>query len=260
MVPLADTHVHLLAGKDDGPATAEEAIAMCRMLAAEGVRGAAALAHQNEGYPENTPDALRQAVKDLAATLKAEKIPLSVYPTAEAMASIDLVEKWKAGQWLSMGDRKKFLLVEMPHGLFLDLRPAAKAFKALGVRIVVAHAERYPELLHDTGLCEEWVKLGCLIQVTARGLARPNSGADESALKNWVKRGLVHVLGSDGHNLDRRPPRLQEGYKTLARWAGTAAADRIGSIWGNALLQGLPIVTPPPPKPKKSWFANLFGR
>jgi protein-tyrosine phosphatase len=144
--------------------------------------------------------------------------------------------------------------------MFLDLRPAAKAFKPLGVRIVVAHAERYPELLHDTGLCEEWVKLGCLIQVTARGLARPGSGADESALKDWVKRGLVHVLGSDGHNLDRRPPRIKEGYATLARWAGTAAADRIGGIWGIALLQGLPIVTPPPAKPKKSWFASLFGR
>ena len=260
MVPLADTHVHLLAGKDDGPSTVEEAVAMCRMLVAEGVRAATALSHQNEGYPDNTPEALKLAAKELAEILKAEKIPLTLYPSAEAMAGPDLVEKWKAGQWLSIGDRKKFLLVEMPHGMFLDLRPAALAFKPLGVRIIVAHAERYPELLHDRGLCEEWIKHGCLIQVTGRGLAKPPSGADESALKDWVKRGLVHLIGSDGHNLDRRPPRLKDGYATLVRWAGESAADRIGGIWGNAVLQGLPVMTPIPQKPKRSWFASLFGR
>ena len=33
---LADTHVHLLAGLDDGPDTPAEAVAMCRFLVAEG--------------------------------------------------------------------------------------------------------------------------------------------------------------------------------------------------------------------------------
>jgi protein-tyrosine phosphatase len=260
MLPLADTHVHLLSGTDDGPATDEEAVAMCRMLVAEGVRSAAALSHQNHNYPANTPEALRAKAATLAATLKAEKIPLAIYPSAETMASTDLVDKWKAGDWLSLGDKKKFLLVEMPHAMFLDLRPAAKAFKPLGIRIVVAHAERYPELLHDRGLCEEWIKLGCLIQVTGRGLTKPPSGADESALKDWVKRGLVHLLGSDGHNLNSRQPRLKEGYAKLVKWAGTATADRIGGIWGNAVLQGLPVNTPIPIKPKVSWFASFFGR
>ena len=56
MTPLADTHVHLLAGRDDGPRTMDEAVAMCRMLVAEGVRHATALAHQNDDYPENDAD------------------------------------------------------------------------------------------------------------------------------------------------------------------------------------------------------------
>jgi protein-tyrosine phosphatase len=228
MVPLADTHVHLFAGRDDGPATVEEAVAMCRMLAAEGVRAAASLSHQNDGYPDNTPDNLRLCHKELAATLKAEKIPLTPYATGEVMAGPELVEKWKAG-------------------------------KSLGVRIIIAHAERYPELLHDPALCDQWIRLGCLIQVTARGLARPTSGSDEAALKYWVKQGMVHLLCSDGHNLDRRPPRIKEGYDVLKRWAGMGAADRIGGIWGNAVLQGLPVVAPPPLKPKRSWFSRLFG-
>ena len=70
MVPLADTHVHLLAGRDDGPRDAAEALAMCRMLVAEGARSATALAHQNTTYPANTPDALRAAAVELKAALK----------------------------------------------------------------------------------------------------------------------------------------------------------------------------------------------
>ena len=64
MTPLADTHVHLLAGLDDGPPTADVALAMCRMLVAEGARHATALAHQNHGYPHNSADRLRTSAAE----------------------------------------------------------------------------------------------------------------------------------------------------------------------------------------------------
>ncbi len=38
MLPLVDMHCHLLAGLDDGPATMEEALDMCAVAHAEGVR------------------------------------------------------------------------------------------------------------------------------------------------------------------------------------------------------------------------------
>src|SRR5262245_20386711 len=113
MIPLADTHVHLLAGLDDGPPTRDVALAMCRMLVAERVRHATALAHQNRDYPENTADQLRAAATSLAADLAAKKLPLTVYPTGEVMLSPTLLEDWQAGRLLSVGDRKQWLLVEM---------------------------------------------------------------------------------------------------------------------------------------------------
>src|SRR5436305_13083685 len=105
MLPLIDTHVHLLAGRDDGPPTADEAVAMCRMLVAEGARTAAALAHQNPDYPDNTPAALRTATADLAAALAAEKIPLAVHPTGEVMLAADFPARLAAGDYLTVADR-----------------------------------------------------------------------------------------------------------------------------------------------------------
>ena len=259
MLPAADTHVHLLAGRDDGPRSADEAAAMCRMLVAEGVRHATALAHQNPDFPANTAPALRSAAEQLGALLAEQRIPLSVYPTGEVMLSPHTAADWRAGRLLGIGGHAKYLLVEMPHELFLDVRPLAADLRPTGVRLVIAHAERYPELLHDFTLTAKHVAAGCLIQVTAEALADAPTAAAEKALKEWAKRGVIHVLGSDGHNLDRRPPRMRAGVQTLARWAGPAAADRVAGIWGPALLQGGPVNPPAPLAPPRSWFGRLFG-
>ena len=129
MIPFADTHVHLLAGLDDGPPTADVALAMCRMLVAEGARHATALAHQNDAYPDNTADRLRGSAAALAAALAEHAIPLAVYPTGEVMLSPTTLEEWHAGTLLSIGDHWQWLLVEMPHSGFVDVLPLAAALR-----------------------------------------------------------------------------------------------------------------------------------
>lgn len=258
MLPLADTHVHLLAALDDGPRTDDEAQAMCRMLVAEGARSAAATAHLHPEFPENTPERIVAATVKLAEQLRERAIPLSVVPTAEIILTDDLAERWQAGTILSIGNFRKHLLVEMPHGVFLDYRPAAAALKPLGIRIVVAHAERYEPLLHDAALAVQWIAAGCLMQVTAEALADP-PGHDEPALKLWARRGMIHLLGSDGHRIDRRKPELRAGYARLKKWMGAPAAERVAGIWGTAVLQGLPVNPPAPKPPTSSWFGRLFG-
>ena len=252
MTFLADTHVHLLAGLDDGPRTIDEALAMCRMLSEEGVRYAAALAHQNESYPDNTADRLRTATNELSLRLKEEAIPLSVYPTGEIILTPDLVEEWQAGKLLSIGDHGRFLLVEMPHSMFVDVLPLAKRFREIGIRLVIAHAERYPELLHERGLVERWIMAGCLIQISAGAVAASASAKDERILKDWAKRGIIHLLGTDGHRIGRREPRMRTGYQKLVKWVGQQAADRIGSIRGAAILQGLSVNISPLELPTKN--------
>ncbi|MBA2227605.1 MAG: CpsB/CapC family capsule biosynthesis tyrosine phosphatase [Thermogemmata sp.] len=259
MVPFADTHVHLLPGRDDGPLTVDEALAMCRMLVSEGVRHAAALAHQNASYPDNDAAALRTAVAELQPLLQARQIPLTLYPAGEIMLGPEFLDQWKAGRYLTLGDSGQTLLVEMPHGQFLDLLPLADYFRPLGIRLIVAHAERYPELLYDPDLAQRWIAAGCLFQVTTQALAEPWDATTEHALKDWAVGGFIHLLGSDGHGIDRRRPLFREGYQRLVQWVGRRAAERIASFWGIAALQGLPLHIPPPRPPRRTWFHRLFG-
>ena len=259
MIPLADTHVHLLAGLDDGPLTSDVALAMCRMLVNEGVQHATALAHQNECYPDNTAERLRVAATQLSADLAGSGIPLSVYPTGEVMLSHTTFDDWKSGKLLTVGDHGKWLLVEMPHGVCLNILPLAEAFRPYGVRLIIAHAERYRDILFDPAVTAEWIAAGCLIQVTASAIAEPWNTEIEKALKHWAVGGFIHMLGSDGHGIDRRRPEMASGYEQLEKWIGRSAAEKIGRDWGLAIFEGKEVDIPPPRPPSRSWFTRLFG-
>jgi protein-tyrosine phosphatase len=258
MIPLVDMHCHLLAGLDDGPRSEADALAMCRMACAEGVRMAAATAHQNEEWDSVTPDRIRQATERLAQRLQETGSPLLVFPCAEVMVHAEIESSWDKGNLLSVADRRQYLLVEMRHDLVVDLRATVRRLQQRGVRPILAHPERHEELLHEAGRIERLICAGCLVQVSSASITDPPSAHDRRALKSWFKRGIVHLLGSDGHSLLRRPPRMAAAYREIARWAGTVAADRIASTSGMAVLQGLPLRVPRPEPKRTAWVLRFW--
>jgi protein-tyrosine phosphatase len=253
MIPLVDMHCHLLAGLDDGPRSEEDALAMCRMAYAEGVR-----MDQNEEWDSVTPDRIWQATERLAQRLQETGSPLLVLPCAEVMVHPEIECSWDKGALLSVGDRRQYLLLEMRHDLVVDLRGTVGRLRQRGVRPILAHPERHEELLHEPGRIEQLIRAGCLVQVSSGSVTDPPNRHDRSALKSWFKRGIVHLLGSDGHSPARRPPRMAAAYREIARWAGTVAADRIASTSGMAVLQGLPLRIPQPEPKKIPWVLRFW--
>jgi protein-tyrosine phosphatase len=257
MIPLVDVHCHLLAGLDDGPRTAEEALAMCRLAVEDGTQLSVALAHQNEHWPAVTPDVIRAATRELAGRLREAAIPLTVFPTAEVMLRPTTDADWRDGALLSVADGGKYLLIEMPEGVCVEVGGLVARLRQAGVRPILAHPERHPELLHDPGHLGELLRAGCLVQVSARSVTHPANRRDERALRDWFRRGFVHVLGSDGHSPGRRPPLLGDAYHGIVNWAGNRVADRVCSSNGLAVLQGLPVAEARAPR---GWLAQLWDR
>jgi protein-tyrosine phosphatase len=142
--------------------------------------------------------------------------------------------------------------------VFVDVRFIAKSLAERGVRLILAHPERHPEMLHEPGCIEELIQLGCLVQVSSGSITAPASRQDARALKSWLKRGVAHLIGSDGHSPRRRPPRLRQAYEQIVRWAGSAVADRVCSTNGLAILNGLPLRVPAPKPLARRWFSSLW--
>jgi protein-tyrosine phosphatase len=259
MMKIVDMHVHLLAGLDDGPKTLDDAVQMCRMMHAEGVHSTVALAHQNENWPEVTPKRIRQSTQELANRLQEEQVPLKVFPCSEVLVTPQLVEHWVAGKLLSVADRNEFLLLELPHGIYVDLRPMIPKLRQHRIRPILAHAERVLEWIEDPHSIEELIRLGAVVQVTSQAFASPIDRATEKALRNWARRGMIHLLGSDGHSLRRRPPVSAAGVEVLQKWVGPELAEAIAWKNGLAILNGDPFVVPPPQPAKRSWFGRIFG-
>jgi protein-tyrosine phosphatase len=257
MDDLVDLHCHLLAALDDGPRNAEDALAMCRIAVEQGVRFACALAHQSERW-DLTPEAIRTAVEALRLRLAAEGIPLEVFATAEVTASPQMVDDWEAGRLLSVADRRQFLLVEMPRQLFVDLRPTARRLARRGLRLILAHPERHPELLHEPDTLDELIRLGCLVQVSSASVTEPATPADAGALRSWFRRGCVHFLGSDGHSPRRRPPLLADAWRIVRDWVGPRSAAQIGSGNGLKVLRGQPLEVVPPRARRRWWPIRLW--
>ena len=123
---------------------------------------------------------------------------------------------------------------------------------------ILAHAERCKDLLHDPGAVEKLIRVGCLIQVNSQSVTRPGSATDAWALKDWFRRGVAHLVGSDGHSLRRRPPDLADAYHQIVRWTSREVADRVCSIYGSLVLQGMRINVPPPRPAARRWLPKLW--
>ncbi len=257
MIPLVDIHCHLLAALDDGPGSADEAVTMCRMAWDEGIRMIAATAHLSEQWPEVTPGRIRGAAGRLASCLTEAQLPMTIRPSAEIAIRPNLEEAWAAGQLLGVADRKAYVMLELPAGSFVDLRDTVRRFARLGSRPILAHPERHAELLHDDGAVEDLVRLGCLMQVSSESVTNPACREDGRHLKRWIQRGIIHLIGSDGHSPRSRPPRMARAYRRIAHWAGTGAANRICSTNGLAVLEGFPLQLPEPKPRRRRWLSRL---
>jgi protein-tyrosine phosphatase len=258
MIPLVDMHCHLYAGLDDGPRTDDDALAMCRLAYGEGTRMVAATAHQNERWRSVTPARIRDAARRLSQMLHQAGIPLMIFPCAEVMIHPGLEAAWQTGLLLSVADRGHYLLMEMPHGILVDISGIVGELRQAGVRPILAHPERHEELLYEEDRLEHLIRAGCLVQVSAASITDPPSRLFQRALRKWFQRGMVHVLGSDGHSPSRRPPRIKAAYHEMCRWVGGTEADRIGGIYGMAILQGLPLRVPAPKAKRRRWIPSLW--
>lgn len=232
---------------------------MCRIACEEGISMASATAHQNERWSSVTPDAIRHGTAKLSQMLREAEIPLTVFPCAEVMVHPGIEESWRRNEVLTVADRGQYMLVEMPDGLFVDLRQIAHDLRRAGIRPILAHPERHAELLHETGRIEELIHAGCLVQVSSNSVTDPRTRADGQALKGWFKRGVVHLVASDAHSPRRRAPRMAEACCRIAQWAGAGTADRVCSTNGMAILQGFPLRVPPTTPARKRWLSVFWA-
>ncbi|MEN6548282.1 MAG: CpsB/CapC family capsule biosynthesis tyrosine phosphatase [Armatimonadia bacterium] len=230
---MIDLHCHILPGVDDGPRDVDEALAVARLAVADGTQVIAATPHVDDTYKYPDPDLIRALTARFNERLRAEKIPLQVLPGAEVRVGTDLLEKLQSGQVMTLGDRGKHVLLELPtssHALY-----AGELFFRLqlaGYIPVLAHVERVALFRSQPGLLRDFHDRGCLLQVNAESLSGRGGWTRRRYTQKLLREGLIDIVASDGHNTNDRKPLL-----SIAKKALNAEFERLTDQTPRRILQ-----------------------
>ena len=265
---LVDTHCHVLPGVDDGAPDLETSLEMLRAAAAAGTAAMIATPHQHPGRYPNPAGPLKAAHALLQEALReraaaGEKLP-EIHLGAEVHLDDGLVERLRSGELLSLAGGP-FVLLELP-----DVFPTGPVEQLLyelqvaGFQVVLAHPERIGRLVREPALIERFVERGALAQVTGHSVSGRFGPECRSLTHRLLEARLVHVVASDAHDPRRRPTPLAEARAVVAEAFGEGEAVRLFEETPRAILEGRPVVVPPPrpltPEERPGLLKRLFGR
>jgi protein-tyrosine phosphatase len=223
-----DIHCHCLPGVDDGPATLDDAVALCRALVADGITTAIATPHQLGRYDRrNSGPEVRAAVEKLREALARLGVPLAVLPGADVRVDERLPALLDAGHVLTLGDTGKYVLLELPHETYIDPLPLIRLLVARGIRPLVSHPERHEHVSKRPQLVVPWLKHGALLQVTSGSLVGDFGSSAERCAWELMNSAAVAFVASDAHGAVKRPPRMSAAIDLIGRRLGKAVAARV---------------------------------
>lgn len=221
---FTDIHCHLLPGIDDGAANCEAALAMARMATGDGIATIVTTPHQLGNFACNSGDQIRRLCREFQEVLNEQGIPLRVLPGADVRIEPDLVRRILSGDVVTLADRRRHVLLELPHEVYLPLDRLLGELAGAGIVGILSHPERNQGILAQPRVLEHLVANGCLLQVTAGSLVG-TFGPQIQAFSEWmVSEGLVHFVATDAHSPTARRPLVQRAFQRVAQLAGKKLA------------------------------------
>lgn len=222
---FVDLHTHLLPGIDDGAKNLEETLEMLRIAHAGGTRRVVATPHMYHPLFSND----MAEVEALFARTGAELERRSEEPEcaflremtmnlgSENYLSTEFLVALSEGRVLPLHGGS-CLMIEFSGWLSPDgMEAALERILEHGLVPVIAHAERYVPFSRSRKRMTRWRDMGCLLQINGSSLLGRAGRALRRIGLSLIKRDLVHLIASDGHDAEFRTPDLRAVFDLLKK-------------------------------------------
>jgi protein-tyrosine phosphatase len=232
---MIDIHTHILPGLDDGAANWDETLNMARAAVAEGITTIIATPHHANGRYINTANEVEEHTMRVNERLKAAGVPVAIMPGQEIRVHDDLLEAWDRRELLPLAG-SSYVLIEMPSSRIpRAMSELIHELLVMQLKPIIAHPERNAEIVEHPERLADLIREGAFAQVTTHSLLGGFGKRIKQSAWSLCSSGLIHIVSSDAHHLERRGFRLREAYDAIH--------ERMGAEWVSYFLSNSQCVT-----------------
>jgi len=162
---------------------------------------------------------------------------------------------------MTINDGGKYLLVELqPYYIPEKIHEIIFALKTRGLTPIITHPERDALIMKNNEILAGFIERGCLSQITAMSLTGGLGEKIKMFSADLIKSGMIHIIASDCHSKDKRPPSLKGAVDVAAELIGLANAMKMVKDIPKAVIKGEGVDIPSPLNinKKRGWPWSRF--
>ncbi|MDC7294847.1 protein-tyrosine-phosphatase [Butyrivibrio sp. DSM 10294] len=227
MLESIDIHCHIMPGVDDGSPDIDTSLQMLKIAEKNGITRVILTPHHKPMHHNVSPqhnvvyrDRLQKMADDNGINIK-------LYSGNEIYYSDETQADLENGRICSLADSDYVLVEFHPTNPYKAIHNALYQVQGAGFIPIVAHVERYSDVVSHPAYVDDLIDMGCLIQVNANSVMGKYGFGISHFTKKLIKNGLVHFVATDAHDTGRRAPELLECRKYVERKFGKGCADRL---------------------------------
>ena len=249
---LIDIHCHIVPYVDDGAEDIDIAKEMLEEEYLQGVRTTVMTVHFRYGMFDTQIDKVKRYFTELKEYLaSSEMSDMDILLTREYycderlnslldgyISGRDKVfyedKEYSPEEEIIPFGKQKCILLEFSSGRVQDGEFDLYINKTLeaGLTPIIAHVERYPAVQSNASIVRRMQECGAYIQVNCGSLLSWKNSLEKKTAKALMKYGMVDMLASDAHDLEKRSPNIGINYNYLSKNFGKNTIDRL--LCGNA--------------------------
>ena len=233
-IKISDIHIHIVPGVDDGSQNTNMTWAMLDSLHKQNALGIIATPHSTAFTHD--PEAVRQNYLKTCGILQDFFPQIRIALGCEVFCDIErmdtVIANLSSGKFPSLNNTRYVLTEFSPWIRPEYMLPCVETLLEHGWIPVIAHIERYDNLLANTTFLTKLREMGCLLQLNVSNLDPIQDNLYGKWAKILIEHEMIDFLSSDAHDNHMRPPHYS---RALPYLRSTCSADYLEKIlWKNA--------------------------